>query len=377
MPSRWDATTDSWSRRVFHYPLPTLDSRLTRSEGFSLSAANARLCTIKRHRLACRASCGTRGAGLLSIRAFALGRHKSTGVSLLHPEVSSGLQSSRRWRRRRKGWFCHTTPMVRGAMLLMTCATLFDQDEMRIRCQRHHAEQAKERGGGPVRRLHAMARSDHWRWVSTKCPGEPAAPQRSPRPATAADTTADDTLSAAVPPRCRCIAKHRARGAPPSISRRPPRCSIRTSAASVTTLNPTYGKARRPAVVPQCHARSELDHGGTAVGTGGAVGDPLCSGIVQHRRGTGQSRADHPGPPDLAGPPRWRGLCPASTIFAGWRQSVLPVHLLGLAPLLGSVGPVAGDVKLQDDGVVHDPVNRRGGGHGVGKDALPLREDQV
>ena len=69
--------------------------------------------------------------------------------------------------------------------------------------------------------------------------------------------------------------------------------------------------------------------------------------------------------------------CPASTIFAGWRQSVLPVHLLGLDALLGSVGPVAGDVKLEDDGVVHDPVNRRGGGHGVGKDALPLREDQV
>ena len=75
---------------------------------------------------------------------------------------------------------------------------------------------------------------------------------------------------------------------------------------------------------------------------------------------------------------RWSiSRCPASTIFAGWRQSVLPVHLLGLAPLLGSVGPVAGDVKLQDDGVVHDPVNRRGGGHGVGKDAFPLREDQV
>ena len=74
---------------------------------------------------------------------------------------------------------------------------------------------------------------------------------------------------------------------------------------------------------------------------------------------------------------RWFTNCPASTIFAGWRQSVLPVHLLGLAPLLGSVGPVAGDVKLQDDGVVHDPVNRRGGGHGVGEDAFPLREDQV
>ena len=48
-----------------------------------------------------------------------------------------------------------------------------------------------------------------------------------------------------------------------------------------------------------------------------------------------------------------------------------------MAPLLGCISPVAGDVKLQDDGVVHDPVNRRGGGHGVGKDAFPLREDQV
>ena len=34
----------------------------------------------------------------------------------------------------------------------------------------------------------------------------------------------------------------------------------------------------------------------------------MCSGIVQHRSGAGQSRSDHPGPPDLAGPPRWRGL---------------------------------------------------------------------
>ena len=42
--------------------------------------------------------------------------------------------------------------------------------------------------------------------------------------------------------------------------------------------------------------------------------------------------------------------CPASTIFAGWRQSVLPVHLLGLAPLLGSVGPVAGPRHWQERG---------------------------
>ena len=72
----------------------------------------------------------------------------------------------------------------------------------------------------------------------------------------------------------------------------------------------------------------------------------------------------------------WLGV-PRQLYLPIWRQSVLPVHLLGLAPLLGCIGPVAGDVKLQDDGVVHHPVNRRGGGHGVGKDAFPLREDQV
>ena len=27
MPLRWDAATHGWSRRVFHYPLPTLMSR--------------------------------------------------------------------------------------------------------------------------------------------------------------------------------------------------------------------------------------------------------------------------------------------------------------------------------------------------------------
>ena len=40
-------------------------------EEFFAVANLSRLCTIKRHRLACRASCGTRGAGLLSIRARA------------------------------------------------------------------------------------------------------------------------------------------------------------------------------------------------------------------------------------------------------------------------------------------------------------------
>ena len=58
------------------------------------------------------------------------------------------------------------------------------------------------------------------------------------------------------------------------------------------------------------------------------------------------------------------------------RRPVLPVHLLCQTPLLGCIGPVAGDVKLQGYGVVHHPVNRRGGGHGIGEDVLPLRGDQ-
>ena len=58
--------------------------------------------------------------------------------------------------------------------------------------------------------------------------------------------------------------------------------------------------------------------------------------------------------PSRKGPSHlWIACCPASIILSGWRQSVLPVHLLGLASLLGCVGPVAGDVKLEDDGVVH------------------------
>ncbi len=69
--------------------------------------------------------------------------------------------------------------------------------------------------------------------------------------------------------------------------------------------------------------------------------------------------------------------CSASTILAEKRPLVLPVHLLCLAPLLGGISPVAGYVKLQDDGVVHHPVDGRSGGHGVGEDALPLGEDQV
>ena len=78
----------------------------------------------------------------------------------------------------------------------------------------------------------------------------------------------------------------------------------------------------------------------------------------------------------------------AAPLFSPIRRPLnLPVHLLcrdsvgfgrsSLAALLCGVSPVAGDVEFQDDGVVHHPVDGRGGGHGVGEDAFPLREDQV
>ena len=61
--------------------------------------------------------------------------------------------------------------------------------------------------------------------------------------------------------------------------------------------------------------------------------------------------------PVLAKAPR----VPRQLFLPVWRQLFLPVHLLGLAPLLGRVGPVAGDVKLEDDGVMDHPVNGCGG----------------
>ena len=59
------------------------------------------------------------------------------------------------------------------------------------------------------------------------------------------------------------------------------------------------------------------------------------------------------------------------------RQAFLPIHLLFLTPLLGSVGPVAGDVEFQDDPVVHRAIYGCGGGREVGDDLLPLGEDRV
>ena len=68
---------------------------------------------------------------------------------------------------------------------------------------------------------------------------------------------------------------------------------------------------------------------------------------------------------------------PRQALLPIWRQLSLPVHLLCLATLLGCVSPVAGDVELEDDGVVHHPVDGCGGGHEVGKDALSLGENRV
>ena len=59
------------------------------------------------------------------------------------------------------------------------------------------------------------------------------------------------------------------------------------------------------------------------------------------------------------------------------RRFFLPVHLREVASFLGHSGTVAGDIEFQDGGVMDHPVNRRGGGRGVGEDALPLRYDQI
>ena len=110
----------------------------------------------------------------------------------------------------------------------------------------------------------------------------------------------------------------------------------------------------------------------------------------EHRQGPMASRPGHLAQPHQGDPAQTTGFdhlgaagthritvnaqsaVPRQLFLPKKRPLFLPVHPLGLAPLLGGISPVAGDVKLQDHGVVHDPVNRRGGGHGVGEDALPL-----
>ena len=70
--------------------------------------------------------------------------------------------------------------------------------------------------------------------------------------------------------------------------------------------------------------------------------------------------------------PRFKPGVPRQAFLPIWRQPVLPVYLLFLASLLGCISTVAGDVELHDYGVMHHPVDGRSGGHGVGKNALPL-----
>ena len=63
--------------------------------------------------------------------------------------------------------------------------------------------------------------------------------------------------------------------------------------------------------------------------------------------------------------------------FCRFRRLFLPVHPLFLTTLLGHSGAVAGDVESQDDRMVDHPVDGRRGCHWVGKDVLPLGEDQI
>ena len=51
----------------------------------------------------------------------------------------------------------------------------------------------------------------------------------------------------------------------------------------------------------------------------------------------------------------------ASQFSHVWPQFDLPVHLLGLTPLLGSVGSVAGEIKLRAFDVVGESVQQHYG----------------
>ena len=68
---------------------------------------------------------------------------------------------------------------------------------------------------------------------------------------------------------------------------------------------------------------------------------------------------------------------PRQAFLPVWRRLDLPVRLLILTPLLGSVGAVDGDVEFQDNEVMHRAVNDRTSGHGVGEYELPLGKDQT
>ena len=55
MPSRWDAATHGWSRRVFHYPLPTLMSRNFRLPcTIELQPLSLTLLKMRKVELACQ-----------------------------------------------------------------------------------------------------------------------------------------------------------------------------------------------------------------------------------------------------------------------------------------------------------------------------------
>ena len=59
------------------------------------------------------------------------------------------------------------------------------------------------------------------------------------------------------------------------------------------------------------------------------------------------------------------------------RQLLRSARQLLRLPTLRSIGPVTGHLELQYDRVMHDPVYRRRGRHGVGEHLLPFTEDQV
>jgi hypothetical protein len=60
------------------------------------------------------------------------------------------------------------------------------------------------------------------------------------------------------------------------------------------------------------------------------------------------------------------------------RARILPIRTGSFVlALLGLFGSETGAAHLQEDGMVHDPVNGRGRSHGVLEDPIPLAEYQI
>ena len=139
-----------------------------------------------------------------------------------------------------------------------------------------------------------------------------------------------------------------------------------TTLASVESRNSMAGRSRRAA-----HSLAMAISPGSGWPNGPRPGlDPEIFGVIgRSRTGTVLQVLSVINCPQRARlyrrPGRVWGV-PRQAFLPVRRQSVLPVHLPFLTPLLGCVGAVAGDIELQDHGVVDHPVDGGGCGHSRG-----------